>query len=128
MRDERGFFHFRAETYSSGTSGRAFQKVRENNFVIDDPSPDPYNGPGESPNAGEYFVSGITGCAVLMMHRIARAEDLPLEKVNVKMDVALDPEAERGEYTLLDEASMHFSFAGLSDEQASRLVTIFKSK
>ena len=124
---EDSFFHFEAETYSSGTSGRAFQKVRGNNFVIDDPGPEPYNGPGESPNAGEYFVSGITGCAVLMMHRIARVEELPLEGVHVTMDVALDREKERGEHTLLDLAKMHFSFAGVNDEQASRLVHIFKA-
>ncbi len=122
-----GLFHFVAETYSSNTSGRAFQKVRGNNFVIDDPAPPPYDGPGESPNAGEYFVSGITGCAVLMMHRIARAEDLPLEGCHVTMDVALDREKERGEHTLLDVAHMHFSFAGVDDEQASRLVHIFKA-
>lgn len=122
-----GMFHFEAETYSSGTPGRALQKVRENNFVIDDPAPDPYNGPGESPNAGEYFVSGITGCAVLMMHRIARAESLPLEACHVKMDVALDRSKERGEHTVLDYAHMHFSFAGVDDEQAARLVSIFEA-
>lgn len=127
MSDDR-FFHFGAETYSSGTSGRALQKVRGNHFVIDDPDFEPYNGPGDAPNASEYFLSGITGCAVLMMERIARAEDLPVEGVHVRMEAALDPEAERGEHTVFDKAHMHFSFAGVSDEQASRLVHIFKSK
>ncbi len=119
---------FEAETYSSGMPGRALQKVRENNFVIDDANRDPYYGPGEAPNAGEYFISGITGCAVLMMERIARTEDLPLEKVRVRMEAGFDTQAERGEHTLLDTAEMHFSFAGVKQDQAERLVHIFKSK
>lgn len=127
MTDDR-FFNFEAETYSSGTQGRALQKVRSNNFVIDDANRDPYYGPGEAPNAGEYFLSGITGCAVLMMERIARTEDMSLERVHVRMQAGLDTQAERGEHTLLDTAEMHFSFTGVSDEEAERLVHIFKSK
>jgi uncharacterized OsmC-like protein len=125
--DDR-FFNFEAETYSSGMQGRALQRVRENNFVIDDANRDPYYGPGEAPNAGEYFLSGITGCAVLMMERIARTEDVPLEKVHVRMEAGLDTQAERGEHTLLDTAHMHFNFTGTSKEQAERLVDIFKAK
>ena len=126
--NEEGFFQFEAETYSSGKPGRALQQVRTNHFVIDDAAFEPYNGPGDAPNASEYFVSGITGCAVLMMERIARTEGLPVENVHVKMKVTLDPEAERDKHTVFDKAHMHFSFAGVDDEQASRLVDIFKAK
>jgi uncharacterized OsmC-like protein len=125
---EDNHFHFEAETYSSGKPGRALQRVRTNNFIIDDAPFEPYNGPGEAPNASEYFVSGITGCAVLMMERIARTEGLPVDDVHVKMKVTLDPEAERDTHTVFDKAHMHFSFAGVNDEQASRLVDIFKAK
>ena len=68
-----------AETYSSGTRGRALSKIRTNHFVVDDPASLPYEGPGEAPNAGEIFLSGITACAVLMIERLARADANGLE-------------------------------------------------
>ena len=127
MDDDR-YFRFHAETHSSGIAGRALQRVRSNNFVIDDPTREGYNGPGEAPNAGEYFLSGVTGCAVLMMERIARQEELPLQQVYVSMDAALDTEAERQGVSVFDSASMHFSFVGVSDEDGERLVGIFKER
>ncbi|MGI9659533.1 MAG: OsmC family protein [Gaiellaceae bacterium] len=125
--NDGSLFQFEAETYSSGKPGRALQRVRTNNYVIDDAAFEPYNGPGEAPNASEYFVSGITGCAVLMMERVSRTEGFPVEGVHVKMKVTLDPEAERESHTVFDKAHMHFSFAGVSDQQAARLVDIFKA-
>ena len=127
MNKER-FFQFEAETYSSQTAGRAIQKVRANHFVIDDPEFEPYNGPGDAPSASEYFLSGITGCGVLMIERIARSEDISLKKVRVQMKAKLNPDIERKSFTVFDEAHMHFSFSGINNEQASRLVHIFKSK
>lgn len=127
MDDDR-YFRFHAETQSSAVSGRALQRVRSNHFVIDDPAREGYDGPGEAPNAGEYFLSGITGCAVLMMERIAREENLPLQQVHVSMDAALDMEAERQELSVFDSASMHFSFAGVSDAEAEQLVATFKER
>ena len=127
MDDDR-YFRFQAETQSSGVAGRALQRVRANNFVIDDPAREGYDGPGEAPNAGEYFLSGITGCAVLMMERIAREENLSLQQVHVSMDAALDTEAERRELSVFDSASMRFSFVGVSDEEGERLVATFKER
>jgi len=127
MGDEQ-FFSFHAETYSSGTPGRALQRVRSNNFVIDDPARAGYDGPGESPNAGEYFLSGITGCAVLMMERIARADDLPLTDVHVSMDAELDTEAEHEGPPVFAKARMHFTFAGVSRDQGAQLVATFKER
>jgi hypothetical protein len=40
----------------------------------------------------------------------------------------LDAEDERDKHTVFDEAHTHFSFAGVNDEQASRLVDIFTAK
>lgn len=123
------FFRFHAETHSASTPGRMLQKVRQNNFVIDDPDRPAYGGPGESPNAGEYFLSGITGCAGLMMERIAREESLPLERVVVAMDAAIDTSiTERSGPPVFDEASMLFTFWGLTDEQAGQLVETFKGR
>ncbi|MFQ5426294.1 MAG: OsmC family protein [Gaiellales bacterium] len=127
MSDDR-YFSFHAETYTSGRPGRALQRVRSNNFVIDDPARAGYDGPGEAPNAGEYFLSGITGCAALMMERIARADELPLSDVHVSMDADLDTEADHEGPPVFARARMHFAFAGTSEEQAAQLVATFKER
>lgn len=128
MSDDR-YFTFHAETFSSGTRGRAFARIRNNVFVVDDPSGAPYDGPGEEPGAGELFLAGITTCAGLMMERIARAEGLPLERVHVGMDGSLDTQADwGGRPPVLDSARMLFTFKGLTREQAGQLVETFKGR
>ena len=122
------YFTAQAETYSSGTPGRAINKVRANHFVIDDPALPAYGGPGDAPNAGEYFLAGVTGCAVLMMERIARADGLPLKRVRVEMEASRDTEAQRPGPPVWDSARMTFHFAGLTREQAGQLVETFKGR
>ena len=84
-----------AETASSGIKGRALARIRTNNFVVDDYAVPPYNGPGEEPGAGELFLAGITTCAVLMLERLARAEELPLQGVRATMQASRDIAAMR---------------------------------
>ena len=120
-------FEAEAETYSSGTRGRALGKIRTNHFVADDPALPGYDGPGEAPNAAELFLSGITACAVLMLERIARAEDLPLERLHVAMEASRDTESGRQPPTF-DRARMTFRLWGLTDEQAGQLVERFKGR
>ena len=123
------YFTFHAETFSSGTKGRAFSRIRNNVFVVDDPSRPGYDGPGEEPGAGELFMAAITTCAGLMMERLARADGLPLERVHVGMDGSLDTQADFGSNPpVLDSARMLFTFTGLSGEQAEQLVETFKRR
>ena len=123
------YFTFHAETFSSGTKGRAFSRIRNNVFVVDDPSRPGYDGPGEEPGAGELFMAGITTCAGLMMERIARAEELPLQHVHVEMDGSLDTQADfAGRPPVLDSARMLFTFTGLTGDQAEHLVETFKRR
>ena len=126
MSDDR-YYTFQAETFSSGTPGRAFARIRNNVFVVDDAARAPYHGPGEEPGAGELFLAGVTTCAGLMMERLARIDDLPLEHVHVAMEGSLDTQAEwGGRPPVLDSAHMLFTFTGLTREQAGQLVETFK--
>lgn len=119
-----------AETASTPMKGRAVTRVRDRNFLVDDPATPQYdNGPGEELGAAELFVAGITTCAALMIHRIARAEGLPVEHVSVRMEGHRDMGAPRepGPQTL-DKARMHFTYRGVSEEQAGYLTDAFQNK
>jgi uncharacterized OsmC-like protein len=117
-----------AETSSSGIPGRALGRIRANNFVVDDYSFAPYNGPGEEPGAAELFLEGITACAVLMLERIARTEGLPLEHVRASMEGSRDPDGQRPGPPTFDRARMTLEFRGLTKEQAGQLVETFKGR
>ena len=120
-------FTWQAETESSGTPGRAISRIRSNNFLVDDYSFAPYDGPGEEPGAAELFLSGITTCAVLMLERIARHEGLPLESVHASMEATRATES-RQQPPTLDSARMMLTFTGLTREQAGHLVEQFKAR
>jgi len=119
---------YRAETSSSGTRGRALSTIRTNHFVVDDPAPPPYDGPGEAPNAGELFLSGITTCAVLMIERLARADGLPLDHVRAHAEASREPDTVRNGIPVFERARITLSFRGLTREQAGQLAETFKKR
>jgi uncharacterized OsmC-like protein len=113
-------------TYSSGTPGRALNSARHNQFVADDLAS--HGGPGEAINAAELFLSGLTVCAVLMMERLARASNLPLQRADVTAEGSIDTEAVREGPAVLDRAHMRFELAGVNDAQAQEMVTTYKRR
>lgn len=124
-----GALTWEAETASLGISGRALARVRDHNFVVDDYAMAPYNGPGEEPGAAELFLAGVTTCAVLMIERIARTEDLPLEHVRATMEASRDPDSQvPGAPPAFDSTRLTLAFRGLTREQAGQLVETFKGR
>ena len=75
---------YRAQTYSSGTHGRAICNARNHHWVADD-------GGGDAVYSGELFLSGITACAVNMVERIAVTEDAPVDFMEVSAAAYRDP-------------------------------------
>ena len=123
--DER-FTTVSARSYSSGTQGRSITSARTNHFVIDDAD---YNdGPNEAITAAEAFLSGITACAVLMLERLAREGDIPLNWVNVSMDATRDREAVHEVYSVYDLVRMRFELTGPSEAQSRELVETYKRR
>ena len=87
---------YRVRSYSTGTLGRAISNARNHHWVADDSG-------GEELGAGEFFLSGISACAV-------------------------DPDAEPGDVTLYEDVRVHFQMWGVSDDDGQRLVDIWKQR
>jgi len=111
-------------TVSTGIPGRHIWTARHNHLVIDDSAA--HSGPGDAPGAGELFLAGITGCATLMMERLARAADVPLKHVEVRMEAVIDTEALREGPAVFESARLEFVMAGISHAQAQQFVDTYK--
>jgi uncharacterized OsmC-like protein len=120
------FIRPKVKTVSTGIPGRHIWTARHNHLVIDDSSA--HTGPGDAPGAGELFLAGITGCATLMMERLARAVNAPLARVEVSMEGVIDTEARREGPAVFESARMEFVMAGLSQAQAQELVETYKRR
>jgi uncharacterized OsmC-like protein len=113
-------------TVSTGIPGRHIWSARHNHVVIDDSSA--HEGPGDAPGAGELFLAGITGCATLMMERLARAANAPLKRVEVKMEGVIDTEARHEGPAVFESARLEFVMAGISQAQAQQFVDTYKRR
>jgi uncharacterized OsmC-like protein len=114
----------KVKTVSTGIPGRHLWTARNNHLVIDDSTA--HGGPGDAPGAGELFLAGITGCATLMMERLARAANAPLKRIEVNMEGVIDTEARREGPAVFESARLEFIMAGISRPQAQQFVDTSK--
>jgi uncharacterized OsmC-like protein len=114
----------KVKTVSTGIPGRHIWTARHNHVVIDDSAG--HGGPGDAPGAGELFLAGITGCATLMMERLARFANAPLTRVEVNMEGVIDTEARREGPAVFESARLEFVLAGISQAQAQQFVDTYK--
>lgn len=112
---------YKVRGYSTGTPGRAICNARNHHFVADDAG-------GEELGAGEFFFSGIAACAVNMVERLARGDQIPLEWMDVGIEAYRDPEKAPGARTLYDDIRIHFQMWGVDDDQAHSLVETWKRR
>jgi uncharacterized OsmC-like protein len=116
----------RVTTVSTGIPGRHIWSARHNHVIIDDSAS--HDGPGDAPGAGELFLAGITGCATLMMERLARAAKAPLKRVEVSMHGVIDTEAKREGPAVFESARLEFVMAGIPEAQAREFVETYKRR
>lgn len=113
---------YQVQCRSTGARGRAICSARTHHFVADDAH-------GEEIGAGELFFSGIAACAVNMVERIATADEIPLEWMEVKIEsYHQDPGAPKAEVTIYDAIRVDFEMWGVSDDNAKKLVKIWKQR
>ena len=112
---------YKVRTYSSGTLGRAICNARTHHYVADDAG-------GEMVGAGELFFSGITACAVNMIERLANADEIALEWMDVGVEAFRDSEKPAGDIALYDAIKINFEMWGVDDDQAHQLVETWKKR
>jgi uncharacterized OsmC-like protein len=111
-------------TVSTGIPGRHIWSARHNHVIIDDSAA--HDGPGDAPGAGELFLAGITGCATLMVERLARSSKAPLKRVEVSMEGLIDTQAKREGPAVFESAKLKFKMVGVSEAQAREMVETYK--
>jgi uncharacterized OsmC-like protein len=112
---------YKARSYSTGTLGRAICNARTHHWVADDAG-------GEEIGAGELFFSGISACAVNMVERLANADHIPLDWMDVSVEAYRDPDKPQADLTLYDAIRIHFEMWGVADEHAEGLVETWKRR
>lgn len=107
--------------HSTETFGRCAIEVGPNTFFVDHPANQ--DGPGEHPGTIDHFLAGVASCGVLMLESQARAREIPLERLEVRIEGQRGaPGAHVADRSLFDWVSLHFEFVGPTEEQARVLV------
>jgi uncharacterized OsmC-like protein len=112
---------YKVRSYSTGTRGRAICNARMHHFVADDAG-------GEEVGAGELFLSGISACAVNMVERIASADKIPLQWMDVSVEAYREPNKPQGKLSIFDAIRVHFEMWGVTRDNANKLVDIWKQR
>lgn len=118
---EAEFRTFWARSYSSGTPGRAICNSRNHHFIADE-----YD--GDEVTAGEYFLTGLTACALNMIERVATETDLPLQRLDVRAEGVYKRNQGQETHTLFQAVKMRFEFMGVSKDDAETLVATYRRR
>lgn len=97
--------------------GRTLNQARTNHWIIDSPS-----GPNEAVTTGESFVAGIAACGVSLIELHAQRQNLPFGTLAVDID-GVRTDASWPDFENID---VHFTFTGITDDQAGSLVEVWK--
>src|SRR3954467_5255106 len=112
---------------STDIFGRVMISVRDHHFIIDGPIQN--DCPGEEVTPAEAFLSGVAGCAVELIHVIARDAAPALQRVAVKIHGVVDRANQaRPGVTTFNTVQVDVSLWGVSDAQAKQVVDGFKGR
>jgi uncharacterized OsmC-like protein len=112
---------YAVHTYSTGTHGRAICNAHTHHFVSDDVG-------GDAVGAAELFLSGVSACAVNMVERLAKQDQIPLQWMDVRVEAYRDPDQSPGDLTVCDAIRVHFEMWGITPEHAEGLVETWKRR
>jgi len=112
---------------STEVFGRVLWSCRDQHFVADGPV---HNGcPGEAVTPAELFLAGVASCGVELLQVIAKREDVQLESASVEIAGEIDPaNPVREDLSVFNSVRIKFRLAGVSEEEATRLVERFKRR
>jgi uncharacterized OsmC-like protein len=112
---------------STDVFGRVLCSAREHHFIIDGPV---QNGcPGEEVTPPEAFLAGVASCGVELLHVIAKADGVPLERVSATLHATVDRGNQpRTDYTIFNTVRLRLTLAGTDASRAAALVEGFKRR
>ena len=112
---------------STDIFGRVLCSARDHHFIIDGPV---QNGcPGEEITPPEAFLAGVASCGVELLHVIAKAEGVPLERVTATLNATVDRGNQpRTDVTVFNSVRLRFTLAGTDASHAAALVEGFKRR
>lgn len=118
---------YRVAARSTDVFGRVLCNTRDHHFIVDGPV---QNGcPGEEVTPVELFLSAVAACGVELIHVIARQDDVPLERVAVRIYGASDRTKQtRTDVSTLNTVRIDFTLWGADGAQAAALVEGFKRR
>ena len=112
----------RVHSASTPTPGRAVNKVRNHELVIDEPTH--LGGPGERITPAEAFLAGVSACGVLLVQGRARDTGVRLDQV----EATIEGIRNRSDTSVFQRIEINFRLKGPSQAQAVELVEQYKRR
>lgn len=106
----------RVRSRTTDLPGRSLNQARANHFVIDSSSGTP-----QAMTSIEAFLSGISSCAVNVIHREATERGLALQRA----EVLIESRRAKADTSTILGVDMEFRLAGVSRAEAEELVGIY---
>jgi uncharacterized OsmC-like protein len=112
---------------STDIFGRVLCSARNHHFIVDGPV---QNGcPGEELTPPEVFLSSVAACGVELLHVIAKADNVPLERVSATINAMVDRSNQpRENVTTFNTVRLNFTLGGTDAARAAALVEGFKRR
>ena len=118
---------YEIQARSTDIFGRVLCTARSHHFIVDGPV---QNGcPGEEVTPPELFLAAVASCGVELLHVIAKADSVPLERVGVQVQGRVDRgNQSRSDVTLFNSVRIDFQLFGTDGARAAALVEGFKRR
>jgi uncharacterized OsmC-like protein len=112
---------------STDIFGRVLCSARDHHFIIDGPI---QNGcPGEEVTPPEAFLAGVAACGVELLHVIAKADGVPLQRVAATINATVDRGNQpRTDFTVFNSFRLGLTLFGTDAARAAALVEGFKRR
>ena len=112
---------------STDIFGRVLCSARDHHFIVDGPIQN--NCPGEEITPAESFLSGVAACGVELIHVIAKDQNIPIDRVAVKIHGVVDRANQpRPGVTTFNSVQLDFTLWGVNKDDARTLVEGFQGR